>query len=140
MRCLLSEVNRSGGRISRAAAPFARCASAPWRRMVQAPRGGIMSSHILIVYGTTYGQTQKIAERIRDRLSDDFGITLVRGDAPMNPLTADHYDGVLVGGSIIAGRHQKYIEAFVRRNVATLNAMPSALFSVSGSAGSEKAS
>lgn len=99
-----------------------------------------MSSHILIVYGTSYGQTQKIAERIRARLSDEFGVTLVRGDAPMNPLTADHFDGVLVGGSIIAGRHQKYIEEFVRRNVATLNAMPSALFSVSGSAGSAKAS
>ncbi|HVX38543.1 MAG TPA: flavodoxin domain-containing protein [Gemmatimonadaceae bacterium] len=99
-----------------------------------------MSSHILIVYGTTYGQTQKIAEHIRDRLSDEFGVTVVRGDAPMNPLTADHFDGVLVGGSILAGRHQRYIEEFVRRNVATLNAMPSALFSVSGSAGSEKPS
>ena len=99
-----------------------------------------MSSHILIVYGSTYGQTQKIAEHIRDLLGDEFGVTLVRGDAPMNPLTADHFDGVLVGGSIITGRHQKYVESFVHRNVAMLNAMPSALFSVSGSAGSEKPS
>lgn len=52
-----------------------------------------MSSHILIVYGTSYGHTRTIAEHLRDRLANEFGVTLVRGDAPLNPFTSDEFDG-----------------------------------------------
>ncbi|HEU4564340.1 MAG TPA: flavodoxin domain-containing protein [Gemmatimonadaceae bacterium] len=93
--------------------------------------------HILIVYGTKYGQTAKIAERMRQRLADEGNtVTLIRGDALPQLFSLEPYDAVIVGASLILGRHQKYIERFVREHVAELNALPSAFFSVSGSAAS----
>jgi len=41
---------------------------------------------------------------------------------------------VIIGGSVIAGRHQRYLERFARAHRDELNQMPSAFFSVSGSA------
>jgi menaquinone-dependent protoporphyrinogen oxidase len=95
-----------------------------------------MMPNLLIVFGTTYGQTAKIAARMRDALTGwGCRVTLSRvGDLGAVDLGA--YDGVIVGASIIGGKHQRAVLDFVRRNVAALNAMPSAFFSVSGSAAS----
>ena len=41
-----------------------------------------------------------------------------------------------IGGSIIGGRHDRALVRFVREHRAVLNALPSAFFSVSGSAAS----
>lgn len=91
--------------------------------------------HILIVYGTSYGQTAKIAERMRQRLAGrGHTVTLIRGDALPQGFALEPYDVVIVGASLIFGRHQKYIQRFVREHAAELNAMPSAFFSVSASA------
>jgi menaquinone-dependent protoporphyrinogen oxidase len=50
----------------------------------------------------------------------------------------DQFNGVIVGASVIARGHQPAIAEFIRNNVGTLNAMPSAFFSVSASAGSSR--
>jgi menaquinone-dependent protoporphyrinogen oxidase len=92
---------------------------------------------ILIVYGTRYGQTARIAEHIRRRLvGRGFDVTLARGDGLPVGFTPEGYDGVVIGASLISHRHQQYVEQFVRRHRATLNSTPSAFFSVSGSAAS----
>ncbi len=92
---------------------------------------------ILLVYGTSYGQTAKIAARMASVLRDEAcDVTLVKGDDPTLPRTLATYDAVLVGGSIIAGHHQRYLERFVRVAHGELIRLPSAFFSVSGSAGS----
>ena len=96
------------------------------------------SPRILIVYGTSYGQTARVANRLHRLLFErGFDVTLLEGKA----LTADFcpvdYDGVLVGASMIMRGYQKHIARFVRRHAAVLNAMPSAFFAVSGSAGSK---
>ena len=95
------------------------------------------SPRMLIVYGTSYGQTARVANRLHRLLFErGFDVTLVEGAA----LTADFcpvdYDGVLVGASMIMRGYQKHIARFVRRHAAVLNALPSAFFAVSGSAGS----
>lgn len=97
--------------------------------------------HILIVYGSSYGQTAKISERM-GRLLTELGhdVTLMRGDRRPWDIGIDAYDGVIVGASVIGGKHQGYIEQFVRQHRDALNAMPSAFFSVSGSAASPEAS
>jgi len=98
------------------------------------------TQRILIIYGTRYGQTAKVAEHIRMVLAGD-GLDVVVADAaaPAIDIDPERYDGVLVGGSVIRGRHQRSIRKFVIGYLARLNAMPSAFFSVSASAGSGEA-
>jgi menaquinone-dependent protoporphyrinogen oxidase len=92
---------------------------------------------ILIFYGTSYGQTAKIARRMEDLLTAS-GETVTLVDASNQPpgLTPREFDGIIVGGSIIRGRHQKSVRRFVHVHRDVLNAIPSAFFSVSGAAAS----
>jgi menaquinone-dependent protoporphyrinogen oxidase len=51
-------------------------------------------------------------------------------------LDVSRFDAIIVGGSIIRGRHQRAVTRFVRANLVALNTTPSAFFSVSGAAAS----
>lgn len=89
---------------------------------------------ILIPYGTTEGQTARIADYIADVLRAHGHVA-----ETLDLKHADHdlptgYDGVIVGASIHAGKHEGYVADFVRRNLATLENLHAALFSVSLSA------
>jgi len=91
----------------------------------------------LIVYATNYGQTAKIAGRMADLLMvSGEAVTLVNACNHPRDFHAGEFDGVIVGGSIIGGRHHRALVRFVRAHRALLNAIPSAFFSVSGSAAS----
>ena len=96
-----------------------------------------MPSQVLIIYGTSYGQTARIAQVICDHLTN-HGIEAVLVDAGSPPpvLWVGDFDGVIVGASVIFGRHQRSVRHFARKHHDALNAMPSAFFSVSGSASS----
>ena len=90
-------------------------------------------ARILIVYGTAYGQTERIAHEIARVLREsDHEVSLLRGDRLPAGITLKEYDGVVVGASVLFGRHQNYIERFVRDHAAWLNALPSAFVSVCG--------
>lgn len=98
-----------------------------------------MPSRILIIFGTSYGQTEKIAVRIAGGLqSRGFSIELCNA-ATCRPSPLEEYTAVVVGSSIIARGHQPSIKQFVRNNVEMLNRRPSAFFQVSASAGSASA-
>jgi menaquinone-dependent protoporphyrinogen oxidase len=92
---------------------------------------------ILVLYGTSYGQTAKIARRIGDTFASwGEDVTLVNAGEVRTPIDVRAYDGVIIGASVIRGRHQSTVRKFVRQNVSALNNMPTAFFSVSGSAAS----
>jgi menaquinone-dependent protoporphyrinogen oxidase len=92
-------------------------------------------ARILVVYGTTYGQTERITRRIVERLtSGGHAVSMYKGDSLPKHLRLDDYDEVVIAASIIRGRHQRYIRAFARRHHEQLNRMRSAFVSVSGSA------
>ena len=96
-----------------------------------------MSRRFLIVYATSYGQTAKIAGRMADLLmASGEAVTLVNAGNHPRDFHAGEFDGVILGGSIIGGRHQRALIHFARDHRAVLNAVPSAFFSVSGSAAS----
>jgi menaquinone-dependent protoporphyrinogen oxidase len=93
-------------------------------------------SRVLIAYGTSYGQTAKIAMRIRDALERrGHDVTVVDAGQQEAPAPGT-FDAIVVGSSIIARGHQKAVERFVRKERDALNRMPSAFYSVSASAGS----
>ena len=88
-------------------------------------------SKIAVLYGTTEGQTAKIAEHIAAlvrthghtadlrhiaELEDDFDLT--------------GYDGVIVGASIHEGHHQRYVTRWVAQHREALSRKPSAAFTV----------
>lgn len=92
---------------------------------------------ILILYGTSYGQTQKIAERVRDGLmASGAAVTILNGDRWRESGSPEGFDGVILAGSLIRGGHQRSIERYARAYCDTLSSMPSAFLSVSASAAS----
>jgi menaquinone-dependent protoporphyrinogen oxidase len=88
-------------------------------------------SKIFITYGTTEGQTAKIADFISDVLRDHgHDVTVIDVNDAANTI-AEGYDAVIVGASIHMGKHDKHVIDFVRKNQDTLARLPSAFFSVS---------
>ena len=92
-------------------------------------------ARILVVYGTAYGQTERIVRRIVGRLtSRGHEVCMYKGDALPKHLRLDDYDNVVVAGSVIRGRHQRCIREFARWHHDYLNRTRSAFVSVSGAA------
>lgn len=84
---------------------------------------------ILIVYGTTEGQTCKIARFMEDVLQD-IGHKVTIADATEDPPEPDIYDAILIGGSIHIGKYQSAVTHYIRHHIAALNKIPGAFFSV----------
>jgi menaquinone-dependent protoporphyrinogen oxidase len=87
---------------------------------------------ILIVYGTTEGQTRKIAERIAAELEKlEHEVDLRDSTTVTEPLAEGAFDAVVIGASVHQGRHQTAVQHFVSANVGVLEQLPTAFFSVS---------
>jgi len=86
--------------------------------------------NIVIVYGTTEGQTRTIAERLADGLRA-HGFVVDVDDARTARPAFTAYDAVIVGASVHMGKHDKQVVRRVRENRTTLESLPSAFFSVS---------
>jgi menaquinone-dependent protoporphyrinogen oxidase len=86
---------------------------------------------IYIPYGTTEGQTAKIAEYIADVIRG-HGHEAHTADIKRSGNTVpDGYGAVIVGASIHMGKHDAHVGDFVRKNQVVLKRLPSAFFSVS---------
>jgi menaquinone-dependent protoporphyrinogen oxidase len=90
---------------------------------------------ILIVHGSTQGQTRKIAEFAAERWRDQ-GHDVAVFDAALIASTLDPlgYDVTLVAASLHAGTYQPAVVRFVRDHAPPLASVPSAFISVSLSA------
>jgi len=84
---------------------------------------------ILIVYGTTEGQTRKIS-RFIENIYLKAGHTVELADATIEPPAPDGYDAVLIGSSIHIHKYQSALTHYISRNVNVLNKIPGAFFSV----------
>jgi menaquinone-dependent protoporphyrinogen oxidase len=91
--------------------------------------------NVLIVYGTTEGQTRKIAEwtarRVRER---GHQAKLVDSAVLDSDLDLDSYDAIIIAASVHQECHQEEITNFVIAHRETLDTKPSAFISVSLSA------
>jgi menaquinone-dependent protoporphyrinogen oxidase len=87
---------------------------------------------ILVAYGTTEGQTRKIAEFIAEQLRiRGHRVDLIDTATPAARQIAPDYQAAIVGGSLHQLHHQRALVHFLKDNRVWLGAMPLALFSVS---------
>ncbi len=92
-------------------------------------------SEILISYGTSYGHTEKVVRRMSQVLHNHgHSVSAYRADLLPPDICIGTCDACIVAGSVISGKHQRYLLDFVRQHAGELNATISAFISVSGSA------
>jgi menaquinone-dependent protoporphyrinogen oxidase len=86
-------------------------------------------SRILVIYGTTEGQTAKIARYLGDTLRA-AGVSADVVDARTASSSPDNYDAVIVAASVHARGYQQAVRRWVRARAQVLNAKPTAFISV----------
>lgn len=86
-------------------------------------------ARVLITYGTTDGQTEKIAAYLTEELRGlGLGVDLIRAGAAL--ARAWSYDGVIVAASLHAGRYQRNVVRWARQNAAALGERPAVFVGV----------
>lgn len=90
----------------------------------------------IVVYGTRWGGTAGVAERIGDTLRRE-GYTVDVVDAKDHPLSPDAYDLVVVGSGISAGRWTNEAAGYLKRHAAALKDKWTALFASCRAGGDE---
>lgn len=87
---------------------------------------------ILVAFGTSEGQTRKVAEAVAARVHD-LGHDAHLFDTASSPadLHIDSYDKIVVAGSVHQQRHQESVEVFVAVKLAELQKRPTLFLSVS---------
>jgi menaquinone-dependent protoporphyrinogen oxidase len=90
---------------------------------------------ILVVFATSHGQTEKIAEAIAARLRT-IGHDVSVADASLGPPAPDDYDAVVLGSRLEIGGFSRSIARYVDHHRRALGARWSGFYSVSMSAAS----
>jgi menaquinone-dependent protoporphyrinogen oxidase len=86
-------------------------------------------SRILVLYGTTDGQTAKIAMTLGEALRTQGSEVDIVEAGTKDPDPED-YAGVIVAASVRAGGYQRAVQRWVRRHADALRGKPSAFVSV----------
>jgi menaquinone-dependent protoporphyrinogen oxidase len=86
----------------------------------------------LLIYGTTEGQTRKIAEFCSDRLAEaGYQVEIHDSRRRMVHLDISSFDAVILAGSVHQRTHQETLTNFVIAHRAQLQKIPTLLISVS---------
>lgn len=86
----------------------------------------------LVIYGTSEGQTAKVADRIVEILDErGHDATTMNAEGTPPDVAIGDFDAVLVGASIHMGNHQSAIREVVSTNRDALAARPTAFFQLS---------
>jgi len=98
---------------------------------------------VLIVYGTRYGSTEGISEKMAELLRGkgaEVDIFSLKTTAEKEIPKFDHYDGILIGTGIKMGQWTKEVKDFVTKKKEELNSFngPKGFFVSSGYAANPK--
>lgn len=87
---------------------------------------------VLVVYGTTEGQTEKIASFVASRLILQ-GHEVLTSNAALGARSAepDDFEGVLIAASLHVGRYQPEVVQYVKDHLGVISGRRSAFLSVS---------
>lgn len=90
-------------------------------------------ANVLVVYGSSFGHTARVVERIaRGLIARGHPVTVWQGDEIPAGRSLDDFDAFVIAGSVQFGQHQPYLRQFVREHAGRLNLFPSAFISVCG--------
>jgi menaquinone-dependent protoporphyrinogen oxidase len=86
---------------------------------------------ILILFGTSEGQTEKIANHIAGIIGNKgHEVRVECGERLPDDFAVNDFGAVIIGGSIHMGKYQPYVKKFVLGHRDWLNNIPSAFFTV----------
>ncbi|MFC2968629.1 flavodoxin domain-containing protein [Acidimangrovimonas pyrenivorans] len=89
---------------------------------------------ILIAYGSTEGQTRKVARFAADRLVEAGHVVELMRAGDGEELDLDRFDAAILAGSVHVGRYQADLVDFAKGAAKALERMPTLFLSVSGAA------
>jgi len=85
----------------------------------------------LIVFGTTDGHTQQVAEAVAETFRvEGWGASVVEARDATPDVRPEEFDRVVVAASVQAGKYQRPVRKWTRQHAAALNKVPSAFLSV----------
>lgn len=90
----------------------------------------VFVARILIVYESKYGQTEKIAKFIFERMLKQGHSLSLMNLCNEDSLSPAKYDGIVVGGGLYMRRYPKRLQKWARKHAETLNRKPTAFFTV----------
>jgi len=79
----------------------------------------------IIVYGTKYGCTEKIAKLIEEKITGQVELCNLKGKSKIE---LKKYDNIIIGGSIYMGRIRKKVSRFCDENLKLINDKKIGLF------------
>jgi menaquinone-dependent protoporphyrinogen oxidase len=98
-------------------------------------RRDIAVRKLLIVYGTTEGQTRKIAEYLAQESRNlNYECELQDAKAVPEDIALSQFSKVIIAASVHMERHQSAVYDFVEEHLSELETIPTAFFSISLSA------
>src|SRR4051812_39341621 len=87
---------------------------------------------VLIVYATREGHTRRIAEHVGQTFTNrGISVDIVDAADPWQGLALDAHSAVIAAASVHGGKHEPEMVRFVKTHREELDAIPSALLSVS---------
>lgn len=89
---------------------------------------------ITIVIATKYGQTAKIADRLKQTLEKaghEVAIFKVVSRRDQGSVSIAGFDAVIIGAPVYAGRFSTHLIDWTKQHLKSLSALPTAFFSVS---------
>ena len=94
---------------------------------------------VFIAYGSTEGQTRKIAQTVSDQICGlGHDVELFDTSGLLGELSPSSFDKIIVAGSVHNKRHQESVELFAMANLKALQAKPTLFISVSIAAAFEE--
>ncbi|WP_437398915.1 flavodoxin domain-containing protein [Flagellimonas lutimaris] len=85
---------------------------------------------VLIIYGTSEGQTHKISRFMEHILQQD-GHWVTIANAAETPPSPKEFDAILIGSSIHLHKYKSSIKTYIKENLVSLNEKFTGFFSVS---------
>lgn len=85
---------------------------------------------VLVLYGTTHGQTSRIANAMAEALSEAGCLASAVNADCARDVKARQYAGVIVAASVRAGGYQRSVRRWIRDNARDLQRLPTAFVSV----------